>query len=218
MNRIKTIVLVLSLMLMASALTAAPLPDGLYFLQSDVIPDGLCTVTSTNGRSRLVHHESHFTTIITLKSAWRGKVKIVDTTIPTQEFSVSVSGSATPQEDGAFSGPIKQTSYAIPLIPGKIQRGTWSLKRATKKDVDTGIERILKQATENLWSSRGIPEKYNKTPELSALRSAAFLPEAIDLYKAGTIVVENGTFKLKDTDSQQPDGAVTQESAPSAAP
>jgi hypothetical protein len=179
------------------------LPDGCYFLQSDVLPDGLCTVTSTNERSRLVHHESHFTTVINLKSAWRGRIKIVDTTIPTQEFSISVSGSATPQEDGSFAGSIRQVSYFIPLIPGKTSKGKWSLRRATKKDIDAGIKRILKQATENLWSSRGRPKKYNKTPELSALRSASFLPEVIEMYEAGTIVVMDGKFKLEDEDSQQ---------------
>ena len=216
MNRIKTIAVVLSVA--ASAVTAAPLRDGRYFLQSDVLPDGLCTVTSTNERSRLVHHESHFPTIINLKSAWRGKIKIVDTTIPTQEFSISVSGSARPQRDGSFSGSVKQVSYFIPLIPGKTSKGKWSLRRATKEDIAAGIDRTLKAATENLWSNRGIPKKYNKAPELSALRSAAFLPEVIEMYEAGTIVVKNGNFRLNDTDSQQPDGAATQESAPSAAP
>ena len=211
MNKIKAIAAVLCVS--ASIVTAGALPDGRYFLQSDVLPDGLCSVTSTNGVSRLVHHESHFTTIINLKSAWRGRIKIVDSTIPTQEFSISLSGSASPQEDGSFSGRIRKSSYFIPLIPGRIRRGTWSLRKATEQDIAAGIKRILEQATEHLWASRGRPKKYNKTPALSALRSAAFLPEVLEMYEAGTIIVVDGRFELNDTDSQQESGEVRETSS-----
>lgn len=136
--------------------------------------------------------------LILVASPW--DVKIFGTTIPTQEYWIDVSGYAKPHDDGAYSGKIRTAYYAIPLIPMKINKGTWSIRKATEQDVLEGFERGLEMASDLLWSRRG---RTRENPNQSALWSAVGygysyndIPLLFEMLSNGTITVENYTFTL----------------------
>ena len=198
--KMKTRLIATLLLICIGSLHAETLPNGRYFFQSDVLSSGLCDLVQTNGYYRLTHIERR-NTIIKLKHGFADKIKIFDTTIGTLEYWISVSGYAKPRGDGLYSGNLRATYYAIPLIPMKFNRGTWTLRKAMEKDIQEGFKRGLEMASDLLWSMRS---RRTENSEHAALRSAVGygysyddLPQLYEMLSNGTITVENFTFSLK---------------------
>ncbi len=92
---------------------ASPLYEGRYYLQSDVLAEGLCDLIETNGTYFLTHIEKD-NTIIKFKIDHKDKIIIEDTVLPTSEFWSTVTGSAKLQEEGIYSGKVKISQHYIP--------------------------------------------------------------------------------------------------------
>ena len=173
-------------------------------LQSDVLTSGLCDLTRTNELYRLTHLERHNTTLnLNINEQ---EIVIVNTTLPNQEYWISISGSAELGANGVYSGKMKAAYHAFPLIPGKVEKGTWSLRRATAKDIRDGIERGLEFASELYWADRGRKNENRIEHALQAAvgngYSTADLPRILEMFANGDIILEDNKFTLKSEDSQ----------------
>ena len=189
---------------LANLSSADSLAEGRYLLQSDVLTSGLCDLTKSNELYRLTHLERH-NTILNLKNK-NHEILIVNTTLPGTEYWISISGSAVLGANDVYSGKMKAAYHAFPLIPGKVRKGIWSLRKATEKDIRDGIARGLELASELYWADRGMK---NENRVEHALRGAAGngystadLPRILKMFANGEISLEDNKFTLKIEDSQ----------------
>ena len=110
------------------------LNEGMYYFESDILTPGVCDLIKTNDTYRLIHKERH-NTVINLVQRKSGTLKIFDTQLPGQEYWIAVSGSASPQGDGSYLGKVRTAYHYFPVIPGKVNKGTRSLRVATQEEV-----------------------------------------------------------------------------------
>ena len=125
---------VLFFQVVVSVAASEALKEGIYYFDSDILTPGICDLVKTNDTYRLIHQERH-NTVINLVQHRNKTLKIFDTQLPGQEYWISVSGSASPKDDGSYSGKIKTAYHYFPVSPGKVNKGTWTLREATQEEV-----------------------------------------------------------------------------------